>query len=54
LIGLGILADRQTHLKTVVVGLLCACFVLIMGVCAHIGQIDLVSRHLLRQVGPVW
>jgi len=24
-------ADRQTHLKIVVIGLLCACFVLIVG-----------------------
>jgi hypothetical protein len=45
-------ADRQTHLKTVVVGLLCACFVLIMGVCAHIGQIDLGFAPLVKAGGP--
>jgi hypothetical protein len=33
-------ADRQTHLKIVVVGLLCACFVLIVGVFAHGGHLD--------------
>ena len=34
-------ADRQTHLKIVVVGLLCACLVLIVGAFAHVGQLDL-------------
>jgi len=34
-------ADRQTHLKIVVIGLLCACFVLIVGVFAHVGHLDL-------------
>jgi hypothetical protein len=32
-------ADRQTHLKIVVVGLLCACLVLIVGAFAHVGQL---------------
>ena len=37
-------ADRRTHLKTVVVGILCACFVLIVGVFADVGQLDLVTK----------
>lgn len=40
-------ADRNTHLKIVVVGLLCACFVLIVGVYAHVGQIDLGTAPLV-------
>jgi hypothetical protein len=40
-------ADRQTHLKIVVVGLLCACFVLIVGVFAHVGQLDLGTTPLV-------
>jgi hypothetical protein len=34
-------------LKIVVVGLLCACFVLIVGVYAHVGQIDLGTAPLV-------
>jgi len=45
-------ANRQTHLKIVVVGLLCACFVLIIGVCAHVGQIDLGVAPLVKAGGP--
>ena len=40
-------ADCNTHLKIVVVGLLCACFVLIVGVYAHVGQIDLGTAPLV-------
>jgi len=40
-------ADRNTHLKIVVVGLLCACLVLIVGVYAHLGQIDLSTAPLV-------
>jgi hypothetical protein len=45
-------ADRQTHFKIVVVGLLCACFVLIVGVFAHTTQIDLVTAPLVKAGGP--
>jgi hypothetical protein len=34
-------ADRATHLKVVVIGFMCAFFVLIVGLSAHVGQIDL-------------
>jgi hypothetical protein len=44
-------ADRQTHLKIVVVGLLCACFVLIVGVFAHVGQLDLGTTPLVKAGG---
>jgi hypothetical protein len=44
-------ADRQTHLKIVVIGLLCACFVLIVGVFAHIGQLDLGTVPLVKAGG---
>jgi hypothetical protein len=43
-------ADRHTHLKIVVVGLLCACFVLIVGVFAHVGH--LAPRLWLRPAEP--
>jgi hypothetical protein len=45
-------ADRETHLKIVVIGLLCACFVLIVGVYGHIGQIDLGVAPLVKAGGP--
>lgn len=41
-------ADRQT---IVVVGLLCACFVLIVGVFAHVGQLDLGTAPLVKAGG---
>jgi hypothetical protein len=44
-------ADRQTHLKIVVVGLLCACFVLIVGVFAHVGHFDLGTAPLVKAGG---
>jgi hypothetical protein len=44
-------ADRNTHLKVVVVGLLCACFVLIVGVYAHVGQTDLGTAPLVSTSG---
>ena len=44
-------ADRNTHLKIVVVGLLCACFVLIVGDCAHVGQTDLGTAPLVSTSG---
>jgi hypothetical protein len=45
-------ADRETHLKIVVIGLLCACFVLIVGVYAQIGKIDLGVAPLVKAGGP--
>jgi hypothetical protein len=44
-------ADRQTHVKIVVLGILCACFVLIVGVYAHIGQLDLGTAPLVKAGG---
>ena len=45
-------ADRKTNLKIVVVGLLCACSVLIVGVLAHTAQIDLGTALLVKAGGP--
>jgi hypothetical protein len=44
-------ADRQTHLKVVVVGLLCAFLVLIVGVSAHVGQMNLGTEPLVKAGG---
>jgi len=44
-------ADRQTHLKIVVVGLLSACIVLIVGVFAHTAQINLGTAPLVKTGG---
>jgi len=44
-------ADRRTHLKIVVVGILCACFVLIVGVFAPVGQLDLGPAPLVKAGG---
>lgn len=44
-------ADRPTHLKIVVVGLLCACFVLAVGVYAHVGGLDLGTGPLPKAGG---
>ncbi len=44
-------ADRQTHLKIGVIGLLCACFVAIVGVFAHTGQLDLGTAPLVKAGG---
>jgi hypothetical protein len=43
--------DPRTHLKIVVIGLVCACFVLIVGVFAHIGQLDLATAPLVKAGG---
>jgi hypothetical protein len=37
--------------KIVVLGILCACFVLIVGVYAHIGQLDLGTAPLVKAGG---
>lgn len=44
-------ADRQTHLKIVIIGLLCACFAFIVGVYAHVGQLDLGTAPLVKAGG---
>jgi hypothetical protein len=44
-------ADRQTHLKIVVVGLLCASLVLIVCAFAHVGQLDLGTAPLVKAGG---
>jgi len=41
-------ADRRTHLKIVVVGLLCATLVAAVGVFAHVGDIDLGTAPLVK------
>ena len=45
-------ADRRTHLKIAVVGFVCACFVLIVGVFAHLGRIDLGTAPLVKAGDP--
>jgi hypothetical protein len=44
-------ADRVTHLKVVVVGFLCAFFVLVVGLSAHVGQVDLGTAPLVKAGG---
>jgi hypothetical protein len=44
-------ADRQTHLKIVVIGLVCAGFVLIVGVFGHTGQLDRGTAPLVKAGG---
>ena len=44
-------ADRRTHVKIMVIGLLCACFVLIVGAYAHVGQLDLSTTTLVKAGG---
>jgi hypothetical protein len=41
-------ADRRTHLKVVVVGLLCATLVAAFGVFSHIGDVDLGTAPLVK------
>jgi len=41
-------ADRRTHVKIVVLGLMCACFALAVAVYAHVGQFDLGTALLLK------
>lgn len=45
-------ADRGTHLKIVVVGLLCATLVAAVGVFAHISDIDLGTAPLVKADQP--
>jgi hypothetical protein len=41
-------ADRGTHLKILVVGLLCAAVVAAVGVLAHVSDIDLGTEPLVK------
>jgi len=41
-------ADRRTHVKIVVLGFMCAYFVLAVAVYAHVGQFDLGTAPLLK------
>jgi hypothetical protein len=44
-------ADRRTHLKVVVVGFLFAFFALVVGLCAHNGQMGLSTTPLVKAGG---
>ena len=41
-------ADRRTHLKIVVVGVLCATVVAIVGIFANVGSLDLGTAPLVK------
>lgn len=41
-------ADRRTHLKIVVIGLLCAIVVAAVGIFARVGNIDLGTAPLVK------
>jgi hypothetical protein len=45
-------ADRATHLKIVVVGLLCAVLVAAIGTFAHFSDIDLGTTQLVKAGQP--
>jgi hypothetical protein len=45
-------ADRATHLKIVVVGLVCATIVACVGIFAHVGTIDLGTAPLVNAGAP--
>ena len=45
-------ADRATHLKIVVVGLLCAVLVAAIGTFAHISNVDLGTTQLVKAGQP--
>jgi hypothetical protein len=45
-------ADRGTHLKIVVMGLLCATMVAAVGIFAHVGTIDLGNAPLVKAGQP--
>ncbi len=46
-------ADRRTHLKIVVIGLLCATLVAFIGIFAHVSAIDLGTAPLVKAGQPV-
>jgi hypothetical protein len=45
-------ADRRTHLKILVVGLLCAVLVAAVGIFAHISDIDLGTAPIVKAGQP--
>jgi hypothetical protein len=45
-------ADRRTHLKIVVVGLLCAILVAAVGTFAHVSDVDLGTTQLVKAGQP--
>jgi hypothetical protein len=45
-------ADRGTHLKIVVMGLLCATMVAVVGIFAHVSTIDLGTAPLVKAGQP--
>jgi hypothetical protein len=45
-------ADRSTHLKIVVIGLLCATVVAVVGIFAHVSDIDLGTAALVKAGQP--
>jgi hypothetical protein len=45
-------ADRRTHLKIVIVGLLCATLVAAVGVFAHVADVDLGTAPLVKAGQP--
>ena len=45
-------ADRRTHVKIVVVGLLCATLVAAVGIFAHVSDIDLGTAPLVKAGQP--
>jgi hypothetical protein len=46
-------ADGRTHLKIVVVGLVCAIVVAAVGILANIGEVDLGTAPLVKAGQPV-
>jgi hypothetical protein len=45
-------ADRNTHLKIVVIGLLCATVVAVIGIFAQVGNLDLGTAALVKAGQP--
>ncbi len=45
-------ADRTTHLKIVVIGLICALVVAAIGIFAHVSSIDLGTAALVKAGRP--
>jgi hypothetical protein len=45
-------ADRRTHLKIVVIGLLCATLVAAVGIFAHLSNVDLGTAPLVKAGQP--
>ena len=45
-------ADRRTHLKIVVIGLLCAIVVAAVGIFARVGNVDLGTAPLVKAGQP--